>query len=231
MALRDSIITNFGNGLTNRPDDSLFQAMAMLDPTRHHTYMEDFDYYLAADWVVTEVGVATQVLTDVDGGVLLITNAAADNDSSFSNKVGEAWTIEASRKSYFRARLAISEVIQSEFVAGLQDLDTTPLAASDGIWFQSDDGDANLDIHAAIGGIVTEDLAIATLVDATFLTMEWYWDGISRFYYGVNGIPLGFLEPANPVVTELTVSFGVQNGEAVAKTMSLDYIFAAKERA
>ena len=231
MALRDSIITNFGNGVTNRGDADLFQAMAMLDPTRHHTYMEDFDYYLAADWVVTEVGVATQVLTDVDGGVLLITNAAADNDSSFSNKVGEAWTIEASRKAYFRARLAISEVIQSEFVAGLQDLDTTPLAASDGIWFQSDDGDANLDIHAAIGGIVTEDLALAPLVDATFLSMEWYWDGLSRFYYGVNGTPLGFLEPANPVVTELTVSFGVQNGEAVAKTMSLDYIFAAKERA
>lgn len=231
MALRDSIITNFGNGVTNRPDNDLFQAMAMLDPTRHHTYMEDFDYYLAADWVVTEVGVATQALADADGGVLLITNAAADNDSSFSNKVGEAWTIEASRKAYFRARLAISEVIQSEFVAGLQDLDTTPLAASDGIWFQSDDADANLDIHHAIGGVVTSDLAIATLVDATFLTMEWYWDGISRFYYGVNGTPLGFLEPANPVTTELTVSFGVQNGEAVAKTMSLDYIFAAKERA
>ena len=155
--------------------------------------MEGLDYCLAADWVVTGVGVATQVLTDVDCGVPLITKASADKDASVSNKVGEAWTIEASRKAYFRARLAISEVIQSEFVAGLQDLDTTPLAASDGIWFQSDDGDANLDIHAAIGGIVTEDLAIATLVDATFLTMEWYWDGISRFSYGVNGSQLGFL--------------------------------------
>jgi hypothetical protein len=30
--------------------------------------------------------------------------------------------------------------------------------------------------------------------------------------------------------TELTISFGVQNGEAVAKTMTVDYIFAAKER-
>jgi hypothetical protein len=30
--------------------------------------------------------------------------------------------------------------------------------------------------------------------------------------------------------TELTVSFGIQNGEAVAKTMTVDYIFAAKER-
>ena len=30
--------------------------------------------------------------------------------------------------------------------------------------------------------------------------------------------------------TELTISFGVQNGEAVAKTMTIDYIFAARER-
>ncbi len=231
MSLRDSIITNFGNGLTNRPDSSLFQAMAMLDPTRHHTYMEDFDYYLAADWVVTETGAATQLLTDADGGVLQITNAAADNDASFQNKVGESLTIEASRKAYFRSRFALNEVIQSEFVLGMQITDTAPLAVSDGVWFQSDDGDANLDFHHAIGSVQDDELAIATLVDATFLTVEWYWDAISRFYFGVDGVPLGFIEPTNFVTTELTVSFGVQNGEAVSKVMDVDFVFMAKERA
>ena len=43
MSLRDSIITNFGNGVTNRGDDDLYQAMAQLDPTRHHNYMDDFE--------------------------------------------------------------------------------------------------------------------------------------------------------------------------------------------
>jgi hypothetical protein len=205
--------------------------MAQLDPTRHHNYMEDFDYYLAADWVVTEVGVATQVLADADGGVLLITNAAADDNSSFQQKAAECLTIEASRKAYFRARLAVSDATQSDFVAGMQILDTTPLAVSDGVWFQKDDADASLDIHHAIGSVQTDALAIATVVDDVFLTMEWYWDGISRFYYGVDGVPLGFLEPANFVTTELTVSFGIQNGEAVAKNMSVDYMFFAKERA
>ena len=61
--------------------------------------------------------------------------------------------------------------------------------------------------------------------------MEWYFDGISRIYYGVDGTPLGFLEPANLTAEELTVSFGIRNGEAVAKTMTVDYMFAAKERA
>ena len=30
--------------------------------------------------------------------------------------------------------------------------------------------------------------------------------------------------------TELTISFGLKNGEAVAKTLSIDYIFVAQER-
>lgn len=232
MSLRDSLITNFGNGLTNRVDGTLFGNMAQLDPTRFHNLMEDFDAYLASDWVVTEVGVATQALADGDGGILLLTNAAANNDSTFINKVGESFLIEVSRKAYFRARLAVSDAILSDFIAGLQITDTTPLPnPTDGIWFQKDEADALLDVRHAAANVVTEDLGIATVVDATFLTMELYWDGISRFYYGVDGTPLGFLEPAAFTTEELTVSFGVQNGEAVAKTLSVDYLFAAKERA
>lgn len=231
MSLLDALITNFDNGVTNRPAANLFGAMAQLDPTRHHNYMEDFDYYLAADWTVTEVGAATQSLDNQDGGILRIVNAAADNDSSFQQKVGESFTIEASRKSYFRSRMRVSDAVESEFVMGLQITDTSPLAVSDGVWFQKDDGDALLDFHHAIGSVQTDSLGIATIVTSTFLTMEWYWDGISRFYFGIDGVPLGFIEPANFVTTELTVSFGLQNGEAVAKNMDVDYVFAAKERA
>ncbi len=230
MPLLDALITNFENGVTNRRANNIFGNMAQLDPTRFHNFFDDFDTYLAAQWVVTEIGVATQVLTDGDGGLLLITNAAADNDSSFSQKVGESFTLEAGSKSYFRARYQVNLAVQCEHVMGLQDLDTTPLAASDGIWFQNDDGDDNLDFHHAIGSVQTSALDVFSLVDATELTVEWYFDGIDRIYYGVNGTVLGRLDPPNIVTTELTVSYGVQNGEAVAKTMTLDYIFAAKER-
>lgn len=231
MGLRDSQITNFGNGVTNRDDANLFQASAQLDPTRHHNYMEDFDYFRPLlDWTITEVGAATQLLIDGDGGILQITNAAADNDSSFQQLNIEEFSIEASRKSYFRARFKVSDATESDFVVGLQITDTSPLGVSDGVWFQKDDDDALLDFHHAIGSVQDDELAIFTVLDDTFLTVEWYWDGISRFYFGVNGTPLGFLEPDNAVTTDLTVSFGIQNGEAVAKTMDVDYVFVAKER-
>ncbi len=72
---------------------------------------------------------------------------------------------------------------------------------------------------------------ILTLVNDEFFTCEYYWDGISRFYYGANGVPLGFVEVGfdTPSGT-LAVSFGIQTGEAAAKTADFDYIFAARER-
>ena len=48
----DNQITRFGNGLTNRDVGDIFNSMPQPDPTRLHQYYEDFDYYLAADWVV-----------------------------------------------------------------------------------------------------------------------------------------------------------------------------------
>ena len=38
------------------------------------------------------------------------------------------------------------------------------------------------------------------------------------------------LEYNLPDDEELTISFGIQNGAAAAKTMTVDYVFASKER-
>ena len=49
----------------------------------------------------------------------------------------------------------------------------------------------------------------------------------------MNGTVLGSLNASStylPDATNLTVSMTLQNGEAVAKTMTVDYIFAAKQR-
>jgi hypothetical protein len=49
--------------------------------------------------------------------------------------------------------------------------------------------------------------------------------------YFVNGLLGGSLATTNlPDDEDLTVTFAIQNGEAVAKTMTVDYIYVAKER-
>jgi len=224
----------FDTGLGDRdPADHPFGGIyGQLDPARWHTFMDDFDRYVAADWTVTETGIATQALTDGDGGLLLVTNAAADNDASFQQKLGESFLFELGKPLVFGARLKVSEATQIDFTCGLQITDTTPLDVTDGVFFQKDDGDALLDLHVEKNNVSTDALGIATVVSDTFLTMEFAYDGGDRIYYGVNGVVKGFLATTNmPDDEVLTVSFGVQNGEAVAKTMTVDYLMASKLRA
>lgn len=222
------------SGVTNAAVGTALGMMGQPDPTKYHTFFDDFDRYVAGDWTITTTelgaGSASEALTDADGGVLLITNDAADNDNDFFQKVGESFLLEAGKKAWFKARFKVSDATQSDIVMGLQITDATPLAVSDGVWFQKDDGDANIDFHVASGSVQTDQAAVGTLVDNTYVTLAWYYDGADEIHVFVDDVKVATVSTANLPATELTVSFGIQNGEAVAKTMSMDYVLVAKER-
>lgn len=230
--------TRFPNGVTNVGQRSSLGMFGAPDPSKFHTYFNDFDTFVVGDWTITTTeagaGSATEALTDADGGVLLVTNDAADNDADFFQKVGESFLMEAGKESWFKARFKVSDATQSDFVIGLQVTDTSPLDATDGIYFMKDDGDALLDVYCRKNATTgsTSATGIATVADDTYLTVGWYYDGKSSVKYFVNDVHKGTLDGSSTYLpdTELTVSFGIQNGEAVAKTMSVDYIFASKAR-
>jgi hypothetical protein len=205
------------------------------DPTLFHTYSNDFDTYTAGDWTVTETDAgATQALTAGDGGLLLITNTAADNDLVALQKNPAAFTFTAGKKTFFRCRFKVSDATQSDLVFGLQVVDTTPLDVTDGIYFLKADGAATVDFicrkNASTGS--TSASAVATMADDTFIELGFYYDGQSSVAYEVNGSVLGSLDASSAYLpdTTCTVSFALQNGEAVAKTMTVDYVYVAKER-
>lgn len=206
------------------------------DRTNYHSFFDDFDRYVAADWTVTVTqagsGNASQALTDGDGGQLLITNDNADDDRVFFQKVGESFKFELGKALYFEARFKISDATQSDLVMGLQITDTTPLSVTDGIFFQKDDGDAYLDFHAKKDSTASDLTAIATLAADTFVVVGFYYDGSrSQIEVFVNDESVGYVPLTNVVDDEdLTISFGIQNGEAAIKTMTVDYVFCAKER-
>jgi hypothetical protein len=229
--------TNFTKGVNNITAQNILGQMIQLDPTQMHTFFNDFDEYHASNWTVTETQAgATQALANVDGGVLLLTNSAADNDLNALQKVGESFKFEAGKKLFFKARFAVSDATESDFIIGLQITDTTPLAVTDGVYFRKDDGDANLDFVVIKDSTASTATAIATVVAATYITVGFYYNGVDEVVYAasinsLNPTVLGKLAITNlPDDEELTVSFAIQNGEAVAKTMSIDYIFVSKER-
>lgn len=227
--------TRFPNGLTNVGDADLFADMVQPDPTLFHQYFNDFDTYAAGDWVVTETQAgATQALTAGDGGLLLLTNSAADDDLVALQKTPAAFTFTAAKKTFFRCRFKVSDATQSDVVIGLQVVDTTPLDVTDGVYFLKADGSTAFSVicrkNATTGS--TSASSIATLADDTYIELGFYYDGESKVVYEVNGVVVGSLDGTSAFLpdTTCTVSFALQNGEAAAKTMTLDYIFVAKER-
>jgi len=204
------------------------------DLTSIHLFLDDFDKYTATDWVVTTTelgtGSATEAIEDEDGGVLKLTNAADDDDLDFLQLTKETFKLETGKKAWFKCRCKVSDATDSDFIIGIADRDTTPLSASDGVFFQKDDGDTNLDFHVAKVGTTSSASAIATVVDNTYLTLAFYYDGKDTIEYWVDGTKEGTLAADTLPAMELTITFGIQNGEAVAKTMSVDYIMTIKER-
>lgn len=209
--------------------------LPFLDPTRAHVYFNDFNSYTVGDWTITTTeaggGDATEALVAGDGGLLLVTCDAADNDNDFFQLPVAGFTYVAGKPMGFATCFKVSDATQSDFVFGLQALDTAPLDVDDGIFFQKDDGDALLDFHVEKNGTPSNATGIATVANNTFLSVEWVYDGETKIWYAVNGVVLGSVALTNvPDDVDLTVSFGLQNGEAVAKTMTVDYLLAWKLR-
>lgn len=237
--------SRFPNGLTNVGKSNPLGMYGAPDPTKWHTYFTDFDTYAAAEWTITAIGTGSSALTDIDGGALLITNSAADNDGRQHQKVGESFLLAAGKRALFKTRFKVSDATQSDLLIGLAVTDTTLLGATagagvtDGIFFAKDDGAATLNFYCQKNATTGQTSAsgVATLVDDTFITASWDWDGVSEVRYFIDGAHKGTLTGvyaggASVYLpdTELTVSVALLNGEAVAKTMTIDYLFAAQER-
>lgn len=229
----------FPNGVTNVSKNNPLGQFGMPDPSKWHLYFNDFDHYVAGDWTITAVGTGTSALTDIDGGALLITASALDNDGRQHQKVGESFLLAAGKRAVFKARFKVSDATQSDLFIGLAVTDTTLLGATagdgvtDGIFFQKDDGSTSLIAYCQKDTTTGQNsLTAATLVTDTFVTVAWAYNGVDSAEVYVNDVQVGTLSATSTYLpdTELTVSFGLLNGEAAAKTMTIDYVLAAVER-
>lgn len=233
--LIDNLVTRLPDGITNRSVGDIFASLKTMDPTRYHAFFDDFDRYAAAEWTISAAGAGTVALTDADGGRLLVTTAALDNDREILHKVGEGFLFSTGNPLFFRALFQASEATESDIFVGLciaTATDPVGTAPTDGVFFRKDDGDTNIDFVATKNSTAVTATAVATLAAATDTELAFFWDGIDRIWYSVNGTVAGYITPSTSLPDDevLTIFFGLQNGAAGAKTMTVDYLFAAKER-
>lgn len=137
---------------------------------------------------ITEDGAGdtTAVITDKAGGALLITTAANDNDGinlQLGGVAGESIQLDGQYPLYCGIRLAVSAVTQSDLLFGVTVTDTEATAAvTDGMYFRSADGLATLQFVTEKNSLESA-TTVHTLVDATYVTLEFYFDGTTVFAY------------------------------------------------
>lgn len=199
-------------------------------------YWNDFLTFNASDFTITTTeggsGSATEALGNVAGGVLVVTNDDADNDCDYFQLVGESFKFVSGKRLMGKARFKVSDATDSDVVVGLMITDTSPMeTVTHGIYFQKDDGDAKLDFHVVKDSTATDVTDIARLSDDTWVVVEFYYDGQGMIDLYVDDAHVGSAALTNaPDDEELRVTFGVRNGEAAAKVLSVDYLRFVGER-
>lgn len=245
-------VTRFNGpgGLTTARELDPLVDFGMPDPTKWVIFFEDFvtmgtfTVTTNTSWTITktEAGAGSAAIARIDGfgGLMAITNDAADNDNFFAQTIGEQFRWSASKRLIFDCRFKVSDAVDSDVVIGLQLTDTTPLDVTDGIFFIKDDDAATVSFRVEKDNAAST-LAVGSLTSDTFARLSFVYNGVPRdvsgtatydFQVFLNGALVGTVAATTnvPDDEDLCISFGIQNGAAVAKVLTIDYVFCAQER-
>lgn len=238
----------FPAGVSTAAKGSTLANYPAPDPTKVYQFFDDFEKYTNTSdfpWVDTFVNSsAIANVADEPCGAVIITNTTTDNDSAQIQFYTESFTIASGKKAWFKARVKVNEVIQSDYVVGLAVLDTTlqgsvsGAGVTDGIFFNKDDGDTQIDfqVNQNAGTVQKRAANIATAVADTYMVYGFEWDGARYVKAFINDVQVSTIDLTTTPSTYLpntpiTISFAIQQGEGTnAKTMTIDYVFAAIER-
>lgn len=226
--MEDRLIKNDTFKINN--SESFWNGYEFGAPDQYAAYVDNFLTYVASEWTVTETQAgATEVLTDVAGGGILITNSAADDDLVGMQLGAEAFKPAVDKQIWFQIKFQISDATQSDFYVGLSDTDTgLPTLPSDGIGFHKTDGSTTIGFSAISASIASTEANVGTLANATDIILGFKVTGTHSVEAWVNNFKVADIQTNIPT-TEMRLSFALRNGEGVAKTMTVKRIIGVQE--
>ena len=210
-------------------------------PAAAHVFFDDFDNYVAAEWVVTTIDTdaddaVAPALSDTDGGVLNVPCEADELDSTWlqwagnAGAVTETWLFESGKSLWFEARWKVTDATDTGVVFGLQITDTVPTAVTDGVFFYKADTSTTCNLIVEKDSTETSTTA-ATIEDATWIKTAFHYDGDSTISIYVDDALVDTSATTNmPDDEELAISFGLINGAEGVESIDVDYIMVVKER-
>lgn len=221
------------------PKDSPFFYMPA-NPFAALKYWRHFNLswgpYVAAMHTETAVGAGSNIAAAAAG--LLFTNDAADNDlMQMQTKMG--FTVTALKRAMMYCKVQVSDATQSDFYAGYAVADTSIVAGipTDHALFKKDDGDTIVNGSTKDNSTASETANLITdFTAATDYEFGVVIDGITQvhFHYKLASAAAWTkvtkstnLPRAGQVLLPTLL---IQNGEAVAKTMTVKELAYAWEK-
>ena len=237
--------------------DQSWQPLGLLgqpDPLFYQTYVDDFMYYQSGRYTVTATGNGSVAATPLDGGAVIFTTnsstPATTDIVSVETNVANT-TLSATQKIAFLVRLQLSDVTNAALNVGLIQKTTTPFTVTDGIVMSKASGSTSIVVSVVSGSTTQASVTIPSsalsLANNTYVDLGFVYDGKSDLlvFAGQNLIgqktnqDTATLGPVARIasVGSLTLSsavlapvVAVESGTASSKTMTVDFVYAAKER-
>lgn len=244
----DNATTRFPRGLNASSEAGIFSDMPLPDRiAKIHEYPQDFDQYIAADYVLTLNG-GTVTNPAGDGGVILLTTVVSNFVSV--QKTPAAFQNTKGFRTWFQAAAQVDNVL-GFLIAGLLNATATPFtpaSQSDGFFFTSGAAGA-LTANVAVGAVIVSVPMGVNLVAAAYAKLGIYYDGgvyaqapLGRVIFEAKGagvtassrvsipIPASGTIAAFPGAVNLSPIVGVNASTAAIRTMLADFFYAAKDR-
>lgn len=182
-------------------------------------------------WTITRVETGGSESTfgpsDGQGGLGLLTTDAAENDGINAQRRGESFKLTTTARIYFGLRFKVSDATQSDYFVGLAITDTDILGGvTDRVGFEKLDGSTS--VTALVEKDSTESQVTAVMTqDSVYHIIEFFFSGPdNRVYFYVDNEETERLTSfANlPNDEDLRISLQILAGEAVSKTMTIDWL-------
>ena len=180
-----------------------------------------------AGYTTAEAGTNTLALqASTDRGTLLFTTGGTETNGIQIQPLGEAFSFANRYPCYFGVRFQGSDVTQSVILIGLAITDTSAATAvSEGIYFRSADDVAVVNFVLEKDSVESSTAAV-TLDDATWVTAEWFYDGVDTITAYIDGAEVASVartDASFPNDEHLTPTIAILTGETAAQTMTVQW--------
>lgn len=228
--------TRFPSGVSTQAVNRTLGMFPSMDPTDPVQNFHDFYQYVAADWTVTNTtSHATIALAAGAGGVLSLAGGGASvtNDIAavISNPLNVSFTSGQQVWGYFGFK--VSTVANDQIQMGITTANSA-LTPTAGIYFNKAAAASTIDFVVRSASTSTTQSAVATLVNATYVRLGFYYNGKDAVDVFVNDAKVYSQTVLTnlPTAQNLALGFGFKSAATAPTTSDLivDFAMAASDR-